>query len=78
LDTSKVYKDVHGDDCTIWQMIKREPEWAANRLQAGEKALERVALLEKAICIYSRERVEIDFENDKEAIDDFLQWAKEE
>jgi hypothetical protein len=42
MDTGKIYKDVEGNECTIWQMLKREPEWAANRLQLGEKAIERL------------------------------------
>lgn len=42
MDTGKIYKDVEGNDCTIWQMLKREPEWAANRLQLGEKAIKRL------------------------------------
>jgi len=78
MNTGKTYQDMEGNRCTLLQMIRREPEWAANRLQNGEDAIERVKLLEKAICIYSRERVEIDFENDAEAIDNFLEWAEGE
>lgn len=33
-------------------MIRKEPDWAANRLQAGEKAIERLAALEAS---YDRE-----------------------
>jgi len=46
LDTSKIYQDSEGNNCTIWQMIQREPDWAANRLQEGENAIERLATLE--------------------------------
>ena len=49
MDTSKVYQDSAGNDCTIWQMIQSEPNWAANRLQEGEKAIELLADTEKAL-----------------------------
>ena len=39
VDTGKIYKDSEGNDCSIMQMIKREPFWAANRIQEGEDAL---------------------------------------
>jgi hypothetical protein len=45
LDTSKIYQDSEGNNCTIWQMIQREPAWSVNRLQEGEKAIERAGKL---------------------------------
>lgn len=39
MDLSKRYKDINGKKCDILEMIAAEPEWAANRLQAGEEAL---------------------------------------
>ena len=48
MNTAKVYQDIDGNDCSIWQMVEREPEWAASRLQHGEKVeatLRRVAAL---------------------------------
>jgi len=41
MDTFKVYQDSEGNNRTIWHMVKHEPEWAANRIQAGESALEQ-------------------------------------
>jgi hypothetical protein len=41
----KVYQDSEGNDCTIYQMIRREPDWAANRIQEGEKAIAEVERL---------------------------------
>ena len=38
MNTAKIYKDIEGNDCTIYQMINREPVWAAVRIQEGEKA----------------------------------------
>jgi len=46
MNTAKIYHDSEGNDCTIFQAVKREPEWAATRIQVGEKALENVARLE--------------------------------
>ena len=49
MDTAKIYHDSKGNERTIGQMIKDEPYWAANRLQEGEGAIERVAQLEADI-----------------------------
>jgi hypothetical protein len=51
LDTGKTYMDSEGNECSIWQMVRREPEWAANRIQEGEKAIEQVKTEEKAKLI---------------------------
>ena len=39
MNTAKIYKDSDGNECSIHQMVKREPEWAASRIQEGEKAI---------------------------------------
>lgn len=49
MDTAKIYHDSEGNERTIWQMVKQEPEWAAARVQEGEKAIERVGQLEADI-----------------------------
>lgn len=38
MDLKKRYATSEGINCNILQMVKMEPEWAANRIQAGEKA----------------------------------------
>ena len=49
MDLKKVYQDLSGSECNIMQMIKREPEWAANILQQGEIAIAELrALKERA------------------------------
>ena len=45
MDTSKVYRDSNGVECSVWQMVRREPDWAANRVQEGELAIEQLAAL---------------------------------
>ncbi len=35
----------------------------------------KIKLLGKAICIYSRENIDEYFENDNDAIESFLRWA---
>ena len=42
MNTAKVYQDLEGNDCSIWQMIQREPEWAANRIQQGDAYFQAV------------------------------------
>ena len=39
MDLDKRYKTVEGIECNILQLVKMEPEWAANRIQIGEKAI---------------------------------------
>jgi len=46
---TKKYKDSTGKECTIMQLVRTEPGWAANRIQAGEDAIARVAELEAEI-----------------------------
>ena len=42
MDTSKIYHDSEDNECTIWQMIKREPEWAANVIQGYEDKVKKL------------------------------------
>ena len=42
MNTAKIYQDCNGEECTIHQMIRHEPEWAASRIQEGEKQLEKI------------------------------------
>jgi hypothetical protein len=37
MDTGRVYQDTDGNDCSIYQMVEREPEWAASRIQKAEE-----------------------------------------
>ena len=46
MDLAKRYKDSDGEDRNILQMVTLEKEWAANRIQEGEKAIARVEELE--------------------------------
>lgn len=43
MNTAKIYHDSDGNECSIVQMVKREPEWSAVRIQEGEKAIEQLA-----------------------------------
>jgi len=54
MDTGRIYHDSEGNERTIHQMIKLEPYWAANRLQEGERAIERLKELEedKSCALY--------------------------
>ena len=49
MNTAKVYKDSEGEERTIFQMVRLEPSWAANRIQEGEKAIARADELEKML-----------------------------
>ncbi len=39
--TAKVYRDIEGNEVTLRQLIKLEPEWAYGRIKAGEKAIQQ-------------------------------------
>jgi len=43
MDLSKRYFDIDGNPRTIMEMVRLEPEWAAHRIQEGEKALAKLA-----------------------------------
>ena len=45
MNTAKIYLDSEGNECSIHQMVKREPQWAATAIQQGEKALALLAEL---------------------------------
>ncbi len=49
MDTGKVYFDSEGNECSIWQMVKREPTWAAVRIQEGEKAIDEITTLRQQL-----------------------------
>jgi hypothetical protein len=42
MNTAKKYKDVEGNEYSIKEMIKREPEWAANIIQFYEDKTEQL------------------------------------
>ena len=51
MDLKKIYYDSYARKCNILQLVKKEPEWAADRIQEGEKAIsELIALKNSASC----------------------------
>jgi hypothetical protein len=42
MNLDKIYHDLRGLECNILTLVKREPEWAANRIQEGERAIEEL------------------------------------
>ena len=42
MNTAKIYKDSDGNDCTINQMVKYEPDWVASRFQHMESQIEKM------------------------------------
>lgn len=64
MNTSKIYQDSQGNECSISQMVKREPEWAANRVQEGEKAIERMVLAKS--LLEEAKRLLIEYEDESQ------------
>ena len=56
MNTAKIYKDIDDNDCTIHQIVKREPEWAAVRVQVGEDALLMLEKIKAWDIEYYKER----------------------
>ena len=44
MNTARIYKDIDGNDCTIQQMVRNEPQWTAARVQQAEKYEEALKL----------------------------------
>jgi len=49
MNTARIYKDIDGNDRSIHYMVKHEPQWAANRIQVGEDALNSLQKLKSEI-----------------------------
>lgn len=45
MDLQKSYFDLDEKRRSILEMVNREPEWAANRIQEGEKAERKLAVV---------------------------------
>lgn len=43
MDLEKIYYDQDGNEVDILQLVKRQPEWAANRIQQMEQQLSNCA-----------------------------------
>ena len=39
MNLDKIYYTAEGKECNILKLVKLEPEWAANNIQTGEKAI---------------------------------------
>jgi len=53
MDLEKRYYLTDGTECNIVQLVKKEPEWAANKIQTGEKAIAWVNNLPDAEEIFN-------------------------
>jgi len=49
MDLAKIYLDYFGNKCNILNMVKRHPEWAANRIQEGEMAIDKLTKRERQV-----------------------------
>lgn len=49
MNMAKIYYDSENKQCSILQMVKKEPNWAANRIQEGEKAINKLEEIRKNI-----------------------------
>jgi hypothetical protein len=54
MNLDKIYYDSYDQPLNILQVVKREPEWAANMIQAGEKAIEALAEKEAELALNAK------------------------
>lgn len=45
--TGNVYKDIDGNDCSLFHLVNESPGWACSRIREGEKAVAELAALKK-------------------------------
>jgi len=55
MNTAKIYHDSDGNECTIFQAVRREPSWAATRIQIGEQAIKENKQLKEKIKALEKE-----------------------
>lgn len=54
--TDKKYFDLDGNECSLYQLVRKEPGWAESRIKVGEAAIEeRDALLARVEELEGRE-----------------------
>lgn len=51
----KIYHDVEGNERTLHEMLRVEPEWAVNKIKQGEKAVNNLERMMEAL-----KRIEMD------------------
>ncbi len=44
MNLDKIYYTAEGEKCNILKLVKLEPEWAANQIQEGEKAIKKIEI----------------------------------
>ena len=63
MDLSKIYFDSNGKKGNILQIVALEPEWAANMIQEGEKAIARITDLEEQLGAAQERNTELQSEH---------------
>jgi len=49
MSKSKTYHDADGNECTLFKMVRHEPEWACSRITVGEEAADTIEQLTKEL-----------------------------
>jgi len=72
MDLTKRYQDEEGNPRNILEMVGQFPEWAANRIQEGEKAASQISALEAKCRDLEQQLAPMTAERDSES-----RWAKQ-
>ena len=54
MDLKRIYHNSDGNECNILQLVKSEPEWAANVIQHSEKQIKKLEEMLKTLDILSQ------------------------
>ena len=57
--TAKVYADCDGNERTLYQMVRHEPEWAQSKIIEGEKAIEQITTLTQEVADLKEESLSL-------------------
>jgi len=54
MNLDKIYYTTEGEKCNILKLVKLEPEWAANQIQKGDEAIEKLKIAKKNFAIIEK------------------------
>lgn len=74
MDLKRVYYDMDGFERTILEMVHLYPEWAANRIQAGEDAIDKLTIRTRQAPVIEKPTERRQSENE---IQSLIQYACE-
>jgi hypothetical protein len=57
MNLDKIYYTAEGEECNILKLVKLEPDWAANRIQEGNKATKNIKRLNNFFLEWQKHQI---------------------